>query len=160
MLKTALVAVVLALGVSAAALPHVKPQGRLAQRDVQVLGVRYVPAQAPEIAVRGEHYKDVERRDVIPEEVPTKGDKGVITPYQKRQSIPAEIAVKTDANGNVVPYEKRQNIPAEIAVKTDANGNVVPYEKRQNIPAEIAVKTDANGNVVPYEKRDEDDHYN
>jgi hypothetical protein len=175
MFKTALVTVVLTLVGSASAAPYVRPQAKLAQRDVQVLGVRHV--QVPEvIALRGEHYKDIERR-VIPEEVPTKADNGVVTSYPKREIIPAQVAVRSDANGNMIPYEKRDEdehslakriIDESIAVKSNANGDVSLYGKRVEdedslakriIDASIAVKTDANNNVVPYGKRDEDDSY-
>jgi len=150
MFKTSLLAAVVTLLGSTLALPH-QQEVKLAIRDIGVIGVRSIPAQVPEIVVRGQHAKRaiVEERQ-IPEEDPVKVDNsGTIVPYVKRDEIAAEVAVKSD-NGVITLYDKR-DIPVEIAVKSDG-GDPVAYPKRAQIPAEIAVKSDG-GDPVAYPKR-------
>lgn len=160
MFKTALVAAVVTLLGSTMALPY-QQEVKLAIRDISVIGVRSIPAQVPEIMVRGEHVKraEVEERQVggtAPVDPDNSGtvpfdSHGPITPYpgyRKRQEIGEEIPVKSD-NGVITPYSKR-SIPAEVAVKSDG-GDPVAYPKR-GIPAEVAVKSDG-GDPVAYPKR-------
>jgi len=132
----------------------------IVKRDVEVLGVRFIPRDVggmPTLqSVQFAKDKrddmnlglDFEKRD---------GDKVVPKLINREaapepQDIPAEIAVKSEG-GIITPYVKRQDdIPAEIAVKSEG-GKIVPYVKRQDpIPAEIAVKSE-NGDIVPYVKR-------
>jgi len=147
MFKTTLLAAVVALLGSTLALPH-QQEVKLAIRDITVIGVRSIPAQVPEIVVRGEHA----RRAVveIPEQDAVKTDaSGNVVNYDKRQEIPAEVAVKSD-HGVITTYDKR-SIPVEIAVKSNG-GDPVAYPKR-SIPVEIAVKSNG-GDPVAYPKRD------
>jgi len=145
----------------------------IVQRDVHVLGVRFVPRDGGLPTYRGVQYAANSKRDDVNvlglRHIADDGDLAkrgeLITPKiinreaePEPQDIPEEDAVKSDG-GAVVPYDKRQDdtIPAEIAVKSDG-GDVVPYAKRQEgdiISAEIAVKSD-NGVVVAYVKRQED----
>lgn len=157
MFKTVFFAIAAALVGSVTALPTPDREVRFAVRDVQVIGVRSIPVQAPELIVRGEYMIPVEKRQ-IPEEVPVRATNGQITAI-KRQTA-EEDPVTTDNNGNVIPYVKREpqgNIPAEIAVTTDGSGNIIPYgkvkreaEPQKFIPLELAVRTDEFGNIVPY----------
>jgi len=151
MLKTTLLAAVVTLLGSTLALPH-QQEVKLAIRDISVVGVRSIPAQVPEIVVRGEHAKRavVKERQIPEEDAVKTDDSGNIVNYVKRDQIPAEVAVKSD-NGVITQYDKR-DIPVEIAVKSDG-GDPVPYPKR-DIPVEIAVKSDG-GDPVPYPKRAE-----
>ncbi|KIM33856.1 hypothetical protein M408DRAFT_86429 [Serendipita vermifera MAFF 305830] len=160
------------------AVPYQLPEARLAIRDISVVGVRSVPVQVPEIAVRGEHMKrapvvpQVKRQEPIPAEVATKSDGGVIVPYSKREleayskrQLPAEVASKSDG-GAIVAYPKRQ-LPAEVASKSEcvyldltvterpltrlfsSGGAIVAYPKRQEFPAEAATKSE-NGVISLY----------
>lgn len=150
MFKTTLVAAVVTLLGSTLALPH-QQEVKLAIRDIGVVGVRSIPAQVPEIVVRGQHARCtvVEERQIAEEDPVKTDDSGNIVHYDKRQEIAVEVAVKSD-NGVITPYGKR-NIPVEIAVKSDG-GDPVAYPKRAGIPVEIAVKSDG-GDPVAYPKR-------
>jgi len=135
MIKGAFFAAVLALATCTSARPVYK-EYKIAQRDVNDLGVRYVQdtfalvERAPDVKVLGVRSvpKDASSYQMI----------------NKRQ-ISAEVATKTDANGNIVVYDpsaqkrdqvpeikKRQGISAEVATKTDANGNIVVYDPSAN----------------------------
>jgi len=163
-MKFALLTTAVAFFGAAAAAP-LRKEPSIVQRDVTVLGVRFVPRdvgglptpQSVQLAKDKRDDVNLALRDHDDEDF-NKRDGGKITPKiinrePAPQDIPAEIAVKSE-NGQIIPYVKRQDeIPAEIAVKSE-NGQIVPYVKRQDstIPAEIAVKSE-NGQIVPYVKR-------
>ncbi|PVG04527.1 hypothetical protein CPB86DRAFT_868473 [Serendipita vermifera] len=142
--KTAIAAVVVALVGSASARPYIR-EAQAVQRDIQVIGVRSIPVEAPEIAVRGLHMRQ------IPEEQPTRSNGGQIVAYKR------EIVPRWD-EGQLEELEKRQNIPAEEAV-TAPDGVVRIYKRVEEpvlegragqIPSEIAVRS-VNGVIERYE---------
>jgi len=104
MFKTVLVALA-ALG-SVSALPFM--DSRSLHTGVRVIGisVRSIEPEVPEIVVRGEHAIEVEKRAVI---------------------IPAEVAVKSGANGVVVPYNSKRGLQAVAEIE---ERDVEDFEER------------------------------
>jgi len=104
MFKTVLVALA-ALG-SVSALPFM--DSRSLHTGVRVIGisVRSIESEVPEIVVRGEHAIEVEKRAVI---------------------IPAEVAVKSGANGVVVPYNSKRGLQAVAEIE---ERDVEDFEER------------------------------
>jgi len=149
---------------AATAAPLARREASIVQRDVEVLGVRFIPRDVGRLPTLQSVQLAKDKRDDVNLALDfEKRDSDKIIPKlinreaaPEPQDIPAEIAVKSE-NGITTPYVKRQgDIPAEIAVKSE-NGNIVAYVKRQDvIPAEIAVKSDGNGNIVAYVKRQDD----
>jgi len=156
-MKFAVLTTALAFFGAATAAPLARKEASILQRDVEVLGVRFIPRDVGIPALQSVQFAKDKRDDMHLALDFDKRDGDKVVPKlinreaaPEPQDIPAEIAVKSEG-GIITPYVKRQDvIPAEIAVKSE-NGNIVPYVKRQDdvIPAEIAVKS-VNGNIVPY----------
>jgi len=162
-MKFALLTAAVAFFGAAVAAPLLHKEPSVVQRDVNVLGVRFIPRDvagmpSPQsvqfakdkredvnLALRDD--EDFNKRD---------GDK-VIPKIINREPAPApqvpeEDPAKSDG-GEVVPYPKRQEaepVPEEVPTKSDGN-EIIEYLKRQEdvIPAEEAVKS-VNGKIEPY----------
>lgn len=162
MFKAALVALA-ALG-SVSALPFLDT--RSLHPGVRVIGlsVRSIEQPTiPDILVRGEHVIDVEKRDFINDNIPTKSDaNGDVVPYDSKRDLESEIEERDFEDVEERDVDDLEERDFEDVEERDIDLDLeerdedeVEFEKRQTIyPEELPTQAD-NGVITPFNKRSE-----
>lgn len=139
--------------------------------------VNTMPEQVPTKSDGNGKIVAYKREDVntFPVQQASMAPDGVIIPYTatnnnkgKRQAVntmPEQVATKSDENGKIVAYVKREDVntfPVQQASMAP-DGVIIPYTatnnkgKRQEVntmPEQVPAKSDGNGKIVAYKRED------